>query len=260
LSTDAWPAGVGLIALDVVDSTNAEAARRAPGLDRPTWIVARRQTAARGRRGRAWATAPGNLSATLVMRPEGGAAAAALRTFVAGLALFDAVVAVTGRAGGLALKWPNDVLLNGGKLAGILLESSGSGPGVAHLAVGFGVNLAAAPAPAEVEARALRPVSLAGETGLCVTPDDIMPPLAAAFAHWEGRLAAEGFAPLRAAFLDRAAHLGSTITARTGTATLQGRYETIDGTGALVLQTAAGRRIVPAADIFLDGGHDASGD
>lgn len=262
MSADPWPEGVGRVVLDSVDSTNAEATRRAATLDRPTWIMARAQTAARGRRGRAWAMPRGNFAASLVMRPPGDAAAAGLRSFVAALALADALVAVTGRTQGVALKWPNDVLLNGGKLAGILLESAGGGGRIAHLVVGIGVNLAAAPGRAEVAPDALRPVSLLAETGARVLPDDFLPHLALAFARWEARLLAEGFGPLRAAFLDRAAHRpGAEMRARTGTDVVSGRFETIDATGALVLATSVGARAIAAADVFFggEGGH-AAGD
>ncbi|MBC7154980.1 MAG: biotin--[acetyl-CoA-carboxylase] ligase [Rhodobacteraceae bacterium] len=261
MSADGWPDGVGRIILDAVDSTNAEAARRAPALDRPTWIMARAQTAARGRRGRPWATTTGNLAATLVMRPGFGPQAAGLRSFVAALALFDALVAVTGRAGAFALKWPNDVLLHGGKLAGILLEGAGSGGQVSHLAIGIGVNLATAPGADAVEAGALRPVSLAGETGLRIAPEEFLPHLAAAFAQWEGQLQAMGFAPLRDAFMARAANVGAVIEARTGSQVITGRFDSLDETGALILITDQGRRAIAAAEVFFrqEAGH-AAGD
>ncbi len=237
--------------LAVTDSTNAEAARLAPSLTSPAWILALRQTAARGRRGRAWAMAEGNFAATLVMHPTEPPEVVALRSFVASLALQDAFVAVTGRSAPFALKWPNDVLLNGGKVAGILLESLGQGTRVAHLAIGIGVNLVAAPTAAEVEPGAVPPVSLLGETGIRVSPVEFLDVLAPAYAGWEARFAAEGFAPIRAAWLARAARLGQPVTARTGNAVLQGTFETIDDTGALVLATADGRRAVPAAEVFF---------
>src|SRR6056297_3225873 len=136
-----WPESYDRRVLAEVDSTNAEAARMATELTGPTWIMARNQTAARGRRGRGWANPAGNFAATLVLHPSEPPEQAALRSFVASLALYDGIVAATGRAQGLSLKWPNDVLLNGGKLAGILLESAGHGPRLSHLAIGIGVNL-----------------------------------------------------------------------------------------------------------------------
>ncbi len=234
-----------------VDSTNSEAARLAPRLTQPTWILARRQTAARGRRGRAWVAPEGNFFATLVMRPSGDPVVAAQRSFVAALALADALGAAVGPAAALSLKWPNDVLLNGGKVAGILLESAGTGGGVSHLAIGIGVNLVAAPPAEAVEPGAARPVSVMGETGLRLAPETLLDLLAPAFARWEAQLSTWGFAPLRTAWLARAARLGQPITARTMTETIEGTFETIDEAGALVLRTPQGRRAIPAADVYF---------
>lgn len=192
----------------------------------------------------------GNFAATHVRRVSEQPATVALRSFVASLALFDAFVAVTGRAGPFALKWPNDVLLNGGKVAGILLESFAVS-GAPHLAIGIGINLASAPGRAAVEQRALRPVSVVEETGARVRPAEMLAALAPAYAVWEDRFATYGFAPVRQAWLDRAARLGQEITARTGTQILTGRFETIDKTGALILIGNHGRSAIPAADIFF---------
>lgn len=221
--------------------------RRAPTLSRPTWILGLTQTAARGRRGRAWVHPKGNFAATLVFRPSGGPEQAALRSFVTALALFDAVATVTGRVDGLSLKWPNDVLLNGGKLAGILLESVGAPHGVHHLAIGIGVNLADAPSAHEVETHAVPPVSLGGNVG----PEDFLEHLASAYAFYETQFQTFGFEPIRTAWLARAARLGETITARTGNTETVGVFETVDVNGALVLKTPKGRQSLAAADIFF---------
>ncbi len=223
----------------------------APTLGGPVWILALSQSAARGRRGRPWQMPEGNFAATLVMRPSGPPEVIALRSFVASLALFDAFVAVTGRAEMFSLKWPNDVLLSGGKVAGILLESIGAGQGVSHLAIGIGINLAEAPAPHEVEPQALRPVDLASHTGALVTPEAFLEVLAPAFAAWEDKFNTLGFAPIRQAWLARAARLGEVITARLPKAEMTGTFETVDERGNLVLITAAGRQAIPAADIFF---------
>lgn len=238
-------------ALATVDSTNAEATRLAPGLTGPAWVLAGEQMAGRGRRGRPWQSPRGNFYASLVMQPEGPPEQAALRSFVAALSLFDACVAVTGLPQVFALKWPNDVLLNGGKLAGILLESAGQGGRINHLVIGIGVNLIGAPPPEAVEPGAVPPVSLLGETGLRITPESFLNHLAPAFAAWERRLTTEGFAPLREAWLSRAARLGERIRARTGTTTREGIFETIDTGGALVLDMDGTRVAIPAADVFF---------
>lgn len=246
-----WPAGIGRHVHARLDSTNAEGARLAPGLTGPVWVLALEQTAGRGRRARAWASPPDNFHATLVMKPTEPPDVVALRSFVAALALRDAFVALTGLPDSFTLKWPNDVLLNGGKVAGILLESISQGAGVAALCIGIGVNLIAAPDPDQVEPGALRPVSLLSETGLRVAPETFLDALALAYARREAQFTAQGFAPIRAAWLDHAARLGDRITARTGQASHQGVFETVDAAGNLILGTGAGRLAIPAADVFF---------
>ncbi|HQY44717.1 MAG TPA: biotin--[acetyl-CoA-carboxylase] ligase [Paracoccaceae bacterium] len=247
----AWPEGYARHVLAEVDSTNSEAARLAPGLTQPTWIMARRQTAGRGRRGRVWIAPEGNFAATLIFRPSGDPLQAALRSFVAALALADTLGLLCGPHAALTLKWPNDVLLNGGKVAGILLESAGQGAAVSHLIIGVGVNLVAAPPREAVEPGAMQPVSVLGETGLILSQDDFLAALAAAYARWEAQFTTYGFAPIRTAWLNRAARLGQVIVARTVSETIEGTFETIGGDGALILKTGAGRRAIPAADVFF---------
>ena len=247
-----WPEDVARHILGTVDSTMMEAARLAPHLSGPAWILAREQTAARGRRGRAWRSPAGNFSATYVMNPAArgltkGPAEVALYSFIAALALYDALADAVGPAASLAIKWPNDVLLNGGKIAGILLESTGEG----HLAVGIGVNLVAAPPASEVEARAVPPVSLEGETGIRIAPEDFLTLLASAFAHYDAQFRTYGFAPIRTAWIARAARIGQVITARTGTAETIGTFEGIDESGALILTTSGQRHTIAAADIYF---------
>ena len=246
-----WPDNYGRRVLVSVDSTLSEAARIAPQLSGPEWILAHEQTAARGRRGRAWMMPKSNFAATLVLPISGPPAAAALRSFVASLALRDAFVAVTGQDDAFALKWPNDVLLRGGKVAGILLESAGQSGGMTHLAIGIGVNLAAAPTVGEVEEGAVHPVSLRGELGLSVTPEDFLNLLASAFAHYEDQFRTYGFAPIRRAWMNHAARLGEVIIARTAREEWQGTFREVDETGQLVLETSQGRIAIPAADVYF---------
>lgn len=249
MSTD-WPDGYAHLALGEVGSTLDEAAIRFPALAGPTWITATHQTAARGRRGRAWAHPAGNFAATLVL-PVNDPQAAALRSFVAALALHEALVSLTGRPEPFALKWPNDVLLNGGKLAGILLEGLSAGGRIAGLAIGIGVNLAEVPGVSAVEPGALRPVSLAQETGARVTPHDLLAALAPAYARWEAQVSTFGFAPIRTAWLARAARLGQTLTARLPTEEITGTFREVDEEGRLVLETLQGLRRIAAGDIFF---------
>jgi len=251
LLAEPWPEGVARHVLDSADSTNALALRLGPSLVGPTWFLAHEQTAGRGRRARPWVSPRGNFHGTLALRPGGPAATVALRSFVAALALRDALAAVTDAPGALSLKWPNDVLLNGGKVAGILLESVAVGQGVAHLAVGIGVNLIASPDTALVEPGAVPPVNVLAETGIRVTPEEFLNHLAPSFARWEAVLIAQGFAPIRAEWLAQAARLGQVIRARTGTQNREGVFETVDGTGALILRMQEGPVAIPAAEVFF---------
>ncbi len=242
---------MGHVALDAVDSTNAEGFRRAPGLTGPTWILAGLQTAGRGRRARPWTSPRGNFHATLVLQPAEPPATVALRSFAAALALRDALVALTGLPDSLSLKWPNDVLLNGGKLAGILLEASDLGGANPVLCIGIGVNLIAAPDPAGLGPEAVAPASLLTETGHRITPDALLHALAPAYAAWEETFQTEGFPPLRDAWLAHAARKGEVIRARTGTRTREGVFDSIDHHGNLILRMAQGTVAIPAAEVFF---------
>lgn len=245
-----WPQDYHRIVLDSTDSTMQEAARRAAELPGPTWIMARRQTAGHGRRGRPWIAPEGNFAATLLMRPTGSAGEAALRSFVAANALRLTLAEMIDPQR-LSLKWPNDVLLDGSKVAGILLESAGDGRGVAWLAVGIGINLVAAPEVGTIEPGALHPVSVAGQGGTPLSLDRTLDRLARHFADQEHLLTAFGFAPVRALWLDHAARLGQPVRARTVRDEIHGVFRTVDEAGNLVLETQEGRVAIPAAEVYF---------
>ena len=244
----AWPEGYGRRVLASVDSTLSEAARIAPELRGPEWILALAQTAGRGRRGRAWAMPPGNFAATLVLPVTGAPSRFALRSFVTALALAEALEAAGVPSAALSLKWPNDVLLHGGKVAGILLESGGRAD---VLSIGIGVNLIAAPGVDEVETDALAPVSVLGAAAVHIAPDAFLDLLAAAYARHEEIFVTYGFEPIRRLWLARAARLGAIITARTVRETYQGTFRDVDEDGQLVLETSKGRVTIPAADVYF---------
>lgn len=247
----AWPSGYGRRVLSCVDSTLSEAARIAPDLAGPEWVLALEQTAARGRRGRAWAMPRGNFAGTLVLPLDEAPGQAALRSFVMSLALRDAFVGATGREDAFALKWPNDVLLRGGKVAGILLESIGQGGRISHLAIGVGVNLAAAPDPSEVEEGAVPPAALKSTLGTIIAPDDFLGLLATAYARHEDQFRTYGFDPIRTAWMAQAAKRGEVITARTTRDTHVGTFVDVDADGQLVLETVKGRITIPAGDVYF---------
>lgn len=244
-----WPEDYGRIVLEEVGSTLDTALEVARSHNAPFWLLAHRQSKARARRGRGWSMPAGNFAATLYLRPEEPPGRMALRSFVMSLALLQALRSVSAGQGRLALKWPNDVLLNEGKLAGILLESAG-GP-AAGLAIGVGVNLVAAPAVSEVEEGALRPVSLDGETSVRVGAEVFLDVLAAHYAPLEHQFRSEGFEPIRQAWLQHAARRGQRIEARSLRQTLSGVFEDVDADGRLVLGGADGVQRIAAADIYF---------
>ena len=253
-----WPDGIGREILDIAESTNTEAKRRADSVCAPTWIMARRQTAGKGRLGRPWVSLPGNLAATLVMRTK-DPKNAALRSFVAGLALLDACVEQVGRSSQFRLKWPNDLLLNGGKLAGILLECV-KGESAQHLIIGFGVNLAAAPTIVGIEKGTPAPVSLVGETGHLIAPESFLQPLASAFDIRERQIRENGFGPVREEWLSLAAGVGATAKFRMANREIRGVFKTIDDEGNAIVVSAGQRYAIAAGEMILEpGGFNASG-
>ena len=239
-----------LVALETVDSTNAEAARRAAGgASDGTVVWAQRQTAGRGRRGRAWQSPPGNLAFSLLLRPAVTPAVAATLGFVAGLALAAAVDEALPVGRSSQLKWPNDLVVDGRKMAGILLEAAATGgQDLDHVVLGVGVNIVAFPDDLPYPA-----TSLAASGGRCDAAG-----LLGGFARhflplyrtWEQ----DGFATLRAAWLARARGFGGPVTVRLDQATLEGRFAALDGQGALLLEMADGaRRTVTAGDLYFAG-------
>lgn len=256
LGKAAREAGFQLAAFDSLGSTNAEAmALGRAGVEHPTWVVAREQTAGRGRRGNVWANVSGNLAASLVKTINVPPALAATLGFVAGLALTDAVARIApyfdgaGADGGhrLRLKWPNDVLADGAKLAGILLESEQRPGGQRIAVIGIGVNVAGVPDGLPYAATAL------GSLGAPITAEDLFTALADCWveveALWdEGR----GLAEIRNRWLRRAAGLGAPVSVHIGREIIQGTFETIDDSGQLVLRkTGGGTVVIAAGDVYF---------
>jgi len=244
----AWPAGYALLEFDEIDSTNEEARRRAASGEKgPLWIVAKHQTSGRGRRGRSWQSPTGNLAATLLLRPDRSAAECAQLSFAAALAVSDMLAALAPQAD-FTLKWPNDILAVGRKIAGILLESeSGANGRIAWLAAGIGVNLASYPDDTEFLAIALATLGV-----LPPDPKDALLHLAAAFAKWYDVWRAQGFLPVREAWLSRAAGLGKRIRARLAKEEIKGVFQGIDDSGALLLGLPGGvSRAISAGEVFF---------
>lgn len=237
-------------AYDELDSTNAEARRRAEaGEGGPVWITALTQTAGRGRRGRSWQTASGNLAATLLLTTNKPAGEAAQISFVAALAAADLAETCLG-PGAAQLKWPNDVLVHGRKAAGILVESGVGPDGLLWLAVGIGINLAHAPQDVE------RPATSFAEhmTVPPPAPLDALEVLATRFEHWRAAWEREGFAPIAKGWTAKAHGLGEACEARLPNQTIRGVALGLDSDGALRLKLDDGAILrITAGDVFFGG-------
>jgi BirA family biotin operon repressor/biotin-[acetyl-CoA-carboxylase] ligase len=224
-----------------IDSTNDEARRQAAsGAPHGLVIWADRQDAGHGRQGRVWQSPPGNLYCSILLRPDRSAAEVAQLSFAAALAVCDTIPARFAPR----CKWPNDVLIDGKKIAGILLESEAAGGNVTALIVGTGVNLAAHPAETETPATSLAAL------GVGIAPADMLGVLCRHFLSWYEIWRAQGFAPLRQAWLGRAHGLGSDIRVRFGVTDARGRFVDLDASGALVLENRDGRRHISAGAVF----------
>jgi len=233
------PDGWTLVALQSVGSTNDEAARLAEGgAPEGTVVWSREQTGGRGRRGRHWASPIGNLYTSIVLRPACHAARAAELGFVAALAVAD--IAPMGRD--VRLKWPNDVLIDGGKVAGILPESAvGAGGEVEHVVIGIGVNVVFAPQ--------LPDMRYPGAT-LGGSVEEALERLTVALAARLGQWRSEGFETVRAAWLAKAGPLGLEVDVRLGEELVRGRFAGMDREGALLLDTPAGPRKIVAGELL----------
>ncbi len=238
-----------VVAFDEIDSTNAEARRRAEaGETGPLWLTAAVQTAGRGRRGRVWETVTGNLAATYLFTTPKLPAEAAQVSFVAALAAWELASILGAKA---TLKWPNDLLLNARKAGGILVESGQAASGL-WVAVGIGINLAVAPEPAPDAA--IVPTSFRAEGIEPPAPLDALPSLDRAFRNWLTMWNTDGFPAIAAAWTARAHGLGQACTARLPAETVVGTAEGLDPDGALRLRLADGTiRRVTAGDVFFSG-------
>lgn len=234
------PDGWRLHARDSVGSTNDEAGLLAEaGAPEGTVVWAREQTGGRGRRGRVWASPVGNLYCSTILRPDCLAAQAAELSFVAALAVADIVP--SGRA--LRLKWPNDVLVEGGKIAGILPESSIGARGRAdHVVLGIGVNVGFAP-----DLREMR------YPGACLggTVEQALERLTHALSYWISAWRNSGFDPIRTAWLAQAGPLGADVDVSMGKDLVRGRFAGMDREGALLLDTDSGPRRIVSGEVLV---------
>ncbi len=242
------PQGVRRVHLETVGSTNAEALELARAGERgPLWVTAGEQTGGRGRRGRAWVSPPGNLYASLLICDPAPVENLGMMPLVAGVALYDALAVATGAAASLALKWPNDVLLGGAKLAGLLLESERCADGRLALVIGCGVNCVSHPENTPYRATDLR------AEGFTVSAEMLFAQLARSFAQtlaiWDhGR----GAAAIRDAWQGAATGIGAPITVKLADSSLDGVFGGIGADGRLLLKRENGAvEIISAGDLFF---------
>jgi BirA family biotin operon repressor/biotin-[acetyl-CoA-carboxylase] ligase len=247
LHRSAVAAGFRLAAFATLPSTNTHALALARGGEQgPLWVVADRQTGGRGRRGNPWVSPPGNLYATLLLTDPAPPECAAQSSFVSALAVHDAIV---GCAPGLRevvkLKWPNDLLCHGRKLAGVLIEGEQAANGLA-VAIGIGVNVLQHPDGTTYPATDLT------AAGADVSAAGLFTALSAAMverlAQWRRGLA---FAAIRNDWLERAAFKGGEMKVRLPSGELSGRYESLDDRGCLMLRLGDGTlQAIAAGEVF----------
>jgi BirA family biotin operon repressor/biotin-[acetyl-CoA-carboxylase] ligase len=240
-----------LHAFDRLESTNDEAKRLAEAGSPAGQVVwALEQTRGRGRYGRSWQSPPGNLYASVLLRPDCAMADVAQLSLLASLALFDALAQLGPPQPELALKWPNDVLLAGAKTAGILLEGAARADGAAAwVIIGSGVNIVSFPGDTSYPATAL------AERGFgTLTPSTLLEAYLAALDGWLRRWRSQGFAPVREAWRARSFNLGGPIRLRLEDGELQGRFVDLTPGGGLLLEQADGsRREIAAGDVLYGG-------
>jgi BirA family biotin operon repressor/biotin-[acetyl-CoA-carboxylase] ligase len=226
----------------------SEARRRAEaGAPNAVWLIARHQSQGRGRRGRAWVSVDGNLMATHLFSSDVPWAQIAQLGFAAGLAIAETFEAF-GVAAPVTLKWPNDVLIDAGKAAGILIDSGAMSSNQNWVALSFGVNLAGAPATLDQKATCLRDHLGAASSPSAAT---FFAGLRPRIESWARGLRDEGFGPLREAWLSRAHGLGEHATINFGSERVEGVLAGLSARGELELDTDAGRRLIAAGDVYF---------
>jgi len=241
------PSPYRLIALEDVDSTNEEAKRLArDGAPDGTVVWAKRQTAGRGRRGREWCSEEGNLFCSILFRPECHAAKALQLSFIAGLEMADTVASVLPRSTFVHCKWPNDVLVEGRKISGILLESQAVPlGGMEWMVIGVGLNISSFPDSVDYPATSI--LNEGVEVSVEKMLQSYLLRFLAGYVTWKNL----GFEPIRTAWKRRAAGIGKEITVRLPRETLNGVFKDLDEDGTLILLHNGDERRITAGEVFV---------
>ena len=238
------------VILDETESTNSEALKLAKSTDRPTFVIAKKQTNGRGRSDRSWSDPSGNFSGSILIKIDEDLQNLALRSFVAALSVFDAIDQKIGKEHELLIKWPNDLLLNGKKICGILLETRNFGT-VSALVIGIGVNLLSSPNLDKNQNIIIKPGSILAETGVKLDPIDFSELIADQYVLREKQFRTMGFSKIRKIWMDRATKLGKRITARTPNFEYHGIFDSVDEKGQLVMLNNGEKKKISAAEIFF---------
>ena len=222
-------------------------ARAADGEPEGLAVLALQQTEGRGSRGRTWSSPPGSLSLSVILRPDVPAAQAGQWALLAGVAMAEGLGGFLPDASALGLKWPNDVLLNGKKLGGILVESAASQGGrIDWLVIGFGANLAVVPVLPDRPA-----VAALAEAGASPAPEAAAVAILDRLDHWQGARSLTGFGAVRAAWLQFTQPIGSALRLKLRHGDVQGRFAGLTDDGGLLLQTAEGVRAYATGEVLL---------
>jgi BirA family biotin operon repressor/biotin-[acetyl-CoA-carboxylase] ligase len=257
LGPRAAAAGYRLAAFEQIGSTNAEAMLRARAGERgPIWFVTSEQTAGRGRRLRTWVAPRGNLASSILEVIDVAPALAATLGFAAGLALdatlrvlsVEAALRMAGSDGlNFSLKWPNDVLAGRSKLAGILLEAEAMVGGGLGVVVGIGTNVIAAPEGTPTPATSLKAL------GIDISAEELFAGLSDGWAEFRGIWDnGRGFGEIRRLWLERAAGLGQAVSIKSGSALIEGTFDTIDEQGCMIVRTNDGDLVpITAGDVYF---------
>ncbi|MCF8474376.1 MAG: biotin--[acetyl-CoA-carboxylase] ligase [Emcibacter sp.] len=243
------PEGYDLRAFDILDSTNVECRRIADtGVAGNIWVTAKSQTMGKGRRGRSWVSDNGNLFASLLYAIDCDLATASEISFVTALAVRDVVADIVQDNDAVACKWPNDILVRGKKISGILLETAGRGNEIpTHVIIGIGINITDHP-----EVTLYPATDLKSCVGRDVALDTVMQNLITSMDHWLCAWKDRGFSVIRKAWKENSYGMGEGITVRLPNEVLEGRFVDLDDHGALILEFNGERRHITAGDIFFE--------
>lgn len=245
-----WLREYNYLTFDVIDSTNSEARRvLSRGADGNFVISAGEQISGRGRNGRIWESRPGNLYMSILLEADGFYNRQSDISFVTALAVYDSISEISRTCASkvdLIIKWPNDILINGAKISGILLESIKSNA-KHYLIIGIGVNIALSPNLSDKKT-----ISCADLNIKNISPSLMLDIIMKHFSYYYNLWQDKGFTPVRQLWLERSCKRGEVITVSDGRNRISGLFQDIDENGAIVLKLASGEHCkLSTGDVFF---------